>query len=90
MELKTSKCRACGRAIVWAELEGGRRVPLDPHSVVYSVTSTEDGRYLAARLLVPESFPEIAVLTSHFATCPKTSQIMGMKKRLRAKEARTT
>lgn len=68
-DLKPGICGAnrgdgCGRPIVWAELESGGRVPLDPRAPVYSYTMHED-RIVASR--------NKGAMVSHFATCPKAS-----------------
>lgn len=64
--LKRSKCRGCGKAIVWAETSDGKKIPLDPTPPVYRAREgAGHGEVIATR------HPDAAV--THFATCPKAA-----------------
>ncbi len=68
--LKTSACRGCGKPIIWAVTEEGKKIPLDPRPPVYlmqivlkddiatGVNAVRDERYAV----------------SHFATCPDANR----------------
>ena len=63
-------CRGCGAPIVWAVLENGTKVPLDPKPPVYHTgTLRPDGGVNATR--------DREALVSHFATCPQANQFSG-------------
>ena len=68
-QYKTAICGSdgrdgCGKPIVWAKLEGGGAVPLDPRAPVYDVTEAGAHVYAARNR---------GAMVSHFTTCPKAS-----------------
>ena len=71
-----SVCRGCGRPIIWAENENGKKIPLDATAPVYQVTEekidTENRRYA---IKVQRSGGYV----SHFSTCPKASDFSKAK-----------
>jgi hypothetical protein len=70
-----SKCRSCGREIVWAETQHGAKVPLDPKALVFSVL--EVGNKLIA--VKPGGLHGERWLVSHFATCKDANAWSGHK-----------
>ena len=70
-------CRSCNREIVWAETSHGKKVPLDPKALVFSVMSQGD-KLIAVKPTggpIGERF-----MVSHFATCPDANQWSGQKR----------
>ena len=64
-----SECRGCGKTIVWIDTrsaDGSRivQMPLDPRAPVYVVRKVGEGDRAAENYMV-----------SHFATCPKASEM---------------
>lgn len=72
-----STCRSCGRDILWAETQHGKKVPLDTKALVFSVV--QDGmKFIAVKPtggVIGERF-----LVSHFATCPEANAWSGHKR----------
>lgn len=68
------RCRSCGREIVWAETNHGKKVPLDAKGLVFSVLPAPHG--LTAVLAEPRVMGE-RLMISHFATCPQANQWSG-------------
>lgn len=72
-----SKCKGCGREIVWAlNSETGKRVPLDPMAPVYFLIerSREDGGNECQRA-------PAQMYVSHFATCPQANDFSGSRRK---------
>jgi len=65
-------CRGCGKEIVWAETQHGKKVPLDPKALVFSVMS-ENGKMIAVSLTGHRGPAGDLIMTSHFATCPNAN-----------------
>jgi len=65
---KRTKCKGCGRAIVWAVKDDGRMIPLDPSAPVYELL--EDG-------VVVSAVRSATAMVSHFATCSKANLFSG-------------
>lgn len=69
-----SKCRGCGKDIVWAATDDGKSIPLDPKPPTYRV-----------RLLVPgtpkviKTTEDDPVYVSHFATCTHANDFTSVK-----------
>ena len=63
MAMKRAICTgpSCNAEIIWADTEGGKRIPLDARAPVYVATSDGDGKVYAKRLQ--------GGMVSHFATC---------------------
>jgi len=61
-----SKCRGCGKTILWIETDEGKKVPLDPSPPVYVVKSTKHGNAYGYRFRL--------AMVSHFATCPNANE----------------
>lgn len=66
-------CRGCGREIVWAETSHGKKVPLDPKALVFSVVQ-EGSKLIAVK---PIGMPSERWMVSHFATCPAAADFSG-------------
>lgn len=60
-----TKCRGCGREIVWAITEDGKSIPLDPRPPVYIVSMVGEERRA-------ERVKDSMVI--HFATCPDANR----------------
>jgi hypothetical protein len=60
-------CRGCGKEILWAETEHGKKIPLDPKALVFSVVKDDHGRLIA---VAPSGGPiGEKFYVSHWATC---------------------
>jgi hypothetical protein len=70
-----ANCKGCGVPIVWAELENGKRVPLDPRPAVYEVTL--EG--IAPEALSATRADRRRFMVSHFATCPDANRFSRSK-----------
>lgn len=70
-----SKCRGCGREIVWGQDAEGKRIPLDPRPPVYRVFDPPNAGepHLVARM--PNA------MVSHFITCPKAAEFSRGRRR---------
>jgi hypothetical protein len=69
-----STCRGCGKEIVWAETSHGKKVPLDPKALVFSVMD-QGGKLIAVK---PSGGPAgERFMVSHFATCPDAEDFSG-------------
>ena len=66
-------CEGCGRPIIWAETEDGKRIPLDPRPAVYMTTGFSGGTTVRA-----ERTKE--ALVSHFNVCPAANEFSGKGK----------
>lgn len=68
-------CKYCGRAIVWATTDSGKRMPVDVEPVELGNVRLVDGpNGLIAKVTVPAMIPEGERYRSHFATCPKARE----------------
>lgn len=87
-------CRRCGRPVVWAETQWGRRVLLDPDPV----PADHGGRYELDLDVIPLPFATIyrpehrthspdALYACHYDTCPQKDQ---PRRRRRRRPARRT
>lgn len=75
-----SVCKGCGKEIVWAVSETGRKIPLDPRAPVYSVKGGECSLQKNGTNVMGEV---ISYYVSHFATCPKANDFSASKKKPR-------
>ena len=85
-----TKCRGCGRAIIWGQTEAGAKIPLDAIAPVYQVIKQEINPITVP--LPPAEFKamvknriKITVaradgFVSHFSTCSKASDFSKAKK----------
>lgn len=65
-----SKCKGCGKKIVWGVTDEGKKIPLDPSAPVYYVSDeTVDSDFGPT----PKIERERQHMVSHFKTCPKAS-----------------
>lgn len=66
--MKSSKCRACGREIVWAKSPNGKATPYEPvknlHSIEWGMTDWH---------ATPRE-PDVQVYLSHFVHCPNANE----------------
>jgi hypothetical protein len=64
-----SKCKGCGREIVWAKTASGKNIPLERVAKGYELSG--------------EQAVEIGTMSgvhiSHFLTCPKANDFSGSK-----------
>ncbi len=63
-------CRSCGREVVWKTTQHGKKVPLDPKALVFSVVGETAVKPTPG--VLGETF-----MVSHFATCPDANQWSG-------------
>lgn len=81
-----SFCRSCGRQIVWAETSHGKKVPLDPKALVFSVMN-DKGKLIAVK---PSGGPiGEQFMVSHFATCPDANKWSGQHREETTPESKT-
>ena len=74
--LTPGECVGCKKKILWAELEGGGSVPLDPAVPVYHVTGSGDCGEAPLATLV-KFHPGGAILgymANHFSTCKEAAR----------------
>ncbi len=76
--MNQSKCRSCGKEIVWAKTQHGKAVPLDPKALVFSVMM-EKGEMLAISITGHKGHAGDTIMVSHFATCPDANKWSGHK-----------
>lgn len=74
MALKRGICGGpnCNAEVIWAETEGGKRIPLDARAPVYVATTGSNGKVIAKRLE--------GGMVSHFATCRDADRFSGRNK----------
>lgn len=83
--MKTTTCRGCGKAIVFATVLRPSgvtvKVPLDVSAPVYRVTgwALDEGEEAPGTPVTIERSGDAFV--SHFATCPKASDFSGGRKK---------
>lgn len=63
-------CRSCGREIVWKTTQHGKKVPLDPKALVFSVVGETAVKPTPG--VLGETF-----MVSHFATYPDANKWSG-------------
>jgi hypothetical protein len=82
MAFTTDECRSCKAAVIWAETEAGKRMPVDAEpSADGNVRLRErDGLApLAVVLKVAEVFGKTGLRTSHFKSCPDAADWRGKR-----------
>lgn len=62
--MTTSKCRVCGKDIVWATTPNGNNMPLDAQTITMWIVDAE-----GAQQGSPKAKP-VQVRVSHFKSCP--------------------
>lgn len=67
-----AQCRSCGAPVLWVLTKGGRKVPLDPQSVlngnlVITREETKSGCLPRVAYVAPE--PDVERFVAHFASC---------------------
>lgn len=67
-----SKC-TCGKSILWGEMKGGKRIPLDPQPPVYRLVQRTSNGALVER--------EYEAFVSHFVNCPDAQRHSGSNRR---------
>ncbi len=72
----SAQCRSCGKEIVWAETQHGKKVPLDPKALVFSVAA-ENGKMVAVSVTGHRGPSGDMLMVSHFATCPDANKWSG-------------
>lgn len=70
--MKTSRCKGCGRPIVWATKEDGGKVPLDATAPVFALTEVADEIGAAEPVVLAKRAERH--LVSHFATCSHANE----------------
>lgn len=77
---QATRCRGCGRQVVFVTTAEGKTVPLDPSAPVFVREADGDGGGVWAQ------DRSGSVLVSHFATCSRANDFSG---RNRGQEPRT-
>lgn len=71
-EVNMSRCSYCSAPLLWAETEGGKRIPLDPTPVSNgNIELIGQGK---ARYVVPDVNATPMRHVTHFSTCPSARQ----------------
>ena len=72
-----SRCKSCGKEIIWIKTTGGKNMPCDAGGILYRedpagdlTLVTRDGKTVKA---TRDKQSEKIGYTSHFATCPNES-----------------
>jgi hypothetical protein len=75
-EFTQDSCASCGAAIIWAQLQSSRRIPIDfePHVQGNVVLSRRPWGVLASPVKAMLAFGRKDLRRSHFATCPKADE----------------
>jgi hypothetical protein len=76
-----SACRGCGKEIVWAETNHGKKIPLDAKIAVYSVKN-ERGTLIALNITGHTGPNGDHYMVSHFNTCSKADHFSGSSRRI--------
>ena len=72
-----SKCRGCGKDIVWAKTPEGKNIPLDPRPATYMVCVDSDDPSRNCAMKTGED--ALVVYVSHFATCTHANDFTSAK-----------
>lgn len=79
-----SRCKSCGKEIIWIKTTGGRNMPCDAGGILYRedpkgelTIVTRNGKTVKA---TRDDRSSLIGYTSHFATCPNAN---GWRKGLR-------
>ncbi len=69
----TSRCKSCGKTIIWAMTPAGKNIPVDVEPVFGGTIALDhsDSPHPQARFEKPG---QTRLHKSHFATCPKAEQ----------------
>lgn len=79
----TTACRSCGAAILWVQMESGKRMPLDATPTEAGTVIIRCGPELGretghvetkAEAEARRASPSPVAFTSHFATCPQAGK----------------
>ena len=70
--MQVAKCRSCGKPIIWAVAEKGKRMPVDAEESEAGQFFLDDSEDPPKAFFGRGELP--AGYTSHFATCPNASQ----------------
>lgn len=68
--MSLSRCRSCGRPIIWAATEKGKAMPVNPEAAEPPFTGNIFLSHLNGKLTAKVVPPQAGLRTSHFATCP--------------------
>lgn len=79
-----SRCKSCGREIVWIKMSSGKAMPCDAAPISYSENMHPNAKGNNILTLVTEKGTIVRTVfdpsgdkvgyTSHFATCPNANQ----------------
>lgn len=75
MTTQMSKCKGCGKEIIWGTTIDGKKIPLDPRPPVYAYDA--DNEECVRLGHAPDGS---GPMVSHFATCPKANDFSGSKR----------
>jgi hypothetical protein len=78
LSVTDSRCKGCGRRIVWARDPEGKAIPLDASAPVYIVEETAT-KNIVQRRDCRRAGP--LFLVSHFSTCHKASEFSGSRRK---------
>lgn len=77
--MNTSPCRGCGRPVIWAITENGKRMPVDPDPVPggnVELVQVSDRTHAIVRT-TPSKFAGLRM--PHHATCPNVADFRKVK-----------
>lgn len=66
-----TRCKGCGKRIVWGKTDEGKNIPLDPSAPVYEVENVDEDRPGAEAGRVTRTK---TAMVSHFKTCPNANE----------------
>ena len=74
-----SRCKSCGKEIIWIKTTNGRNMPCDAGGILYRedltkgdmILITRDGKMVWAKR---DPSSDLIGYTSHFATCPESNR----------------
>ena len=78
-----SRCRSCGKEILWVTMKTGRKMPVDPGRVRYvkqepsfgdKTLVLEDGTTLRCRYANPDEAADGTGYVPHWATCDNANR----------------
>jgi len=76
--MKRSKCKGCGKEIVWGTTQNGKKIPLDPKPPVYFYREPTGGMFEIKKF---DTVRHESCMVSHFATCSKANDFSASRKK---------
>ena len=74
-----TRCKGCGKPMVWGITKDGKKIPLDPRAPTYRFVlkaDSEGNLHPIHRdgILVVDKTEKGEAMVSHFSTCPKANE----------------